>query len=148
LSIPPLPDGLQNNRRNRVANSLHSIAIHLLRRARAVDRETGLSPQRLSLLSVLAYAGPKTVSQLADAEQVSRPAISVLLTALEKKGLARRERSQSDARRVLVHATPKGKHLMERGRRRRVERIACELATLSPSQLALLDRAARVLGEV
>jgi DNA-binding MarR family transcriptional regulator len=147
LSIPPLPDGLEETPVNQVANALHSIAIHLLRRARAVDRETGLSPQRLSLLSVLAYAGPKTVSELALAEQVSRPAISTLLTALEKQGLARRERSRSDARQVVIHATPKGRKLMERGRRRRVERLAADLATLVPGEIAALARAVRILGE-
>jgi DNA-binding MarR family transcriptional regulator len=116
-----------------------------LRRARAVDRESGLSPQRLSLLSVLTYVGPRTVSQLADAEQVSRPAISTLLTALERKGLARRERSSADARQVLVHATAKGKRLVEAGRKRRVERIASQLGSLSAAQLGLVDEAIRIL---
>jgi DNA-binding MarR family transcriptional regulator len=145
LSIPPLPDGLGNSQLNHVANALHSYAIHVLRRARAVDRESGLSPQRLSLLSVLTYVGPRTVSQLADAEQVSRPAISTLLTALERKGLARRERSSADARQVLVHATAKGKRLVEAGRKRRVERIASQLGSLSAAQLGLVDEAIRIL---
>ena len=41
---------------HRIADRLHSAAIHLLRGVRRADRETGLSPQRLSALSVVVFA--------------------------------------------------------------------------------------------
>ena len=87
MSTPPLPSGLAPSSVLEVANRLHSAAIHLLRRARIADRDSGLSPERLSLLSVLVYAGPRTLSQLAEIEQVSRPAISRSVKALTKDGL-------------------------------------------------------------
>lgn len=145
MSIPPLPPGIRDSPRARVANRLHSIAIHLLRRARRVDRATGLGPERLSLLSVLAYGGPRTVTELADAEMVSRPAITRIVKALEELGLVERNRGASDRRQVVVRATSKGRTVMEAGRRRRVERIVEELQSLDHRALAAVDKAARVL---
>lgn len=120
----------------RAANALHSLSIHLLRRARAADKETGLSPERISLLSVLNFVGPQTVGALAEIEDVSAPAISRIVSALETLGLAKRERARADARQVLVCATAKGRRLVERGRRGRIEIIAEALAVLSPAELA------------
>ncbi len=56
-----------------VADRLHSAAIHLLRRLRRTDEATGLSPARLSALSVVVYAGPRTLGELAGIEQVRPP---------------------------------------------------------------------------
>jgi DNA-binding MarR family transcriptional regulator len=148
MSTPPLPAGLDDSRRNRVANRLHSAAIHLLRRARQEDRATGLSPERLSLLSVLVFAGPRTASELAAIERVSRPAITRILNALENARLVRRERLVGDRRVTVVHATPKGRRLMEAGRARRVQRIAGDLGHLSAAQLELLSEASKLLDSL
>ncbi len=78
MPIPPVPRGMSDDLLNRVANQLHSIAIHMLRRARVTDRENGLTPERLSLLSILAYDGPKSISELAALEMVSLPATTVI----------------------------------------------------------------------
>lgn len=145
MATPPLPGGLTDDRVHRIANQLHSAAIHLLRRARVVDRQAGLTAERLSLLSVLSYAGPRTIGQLADAELVSRPAISRIVSALEDAGLARRKKTASDRRLVLVHATAKGRRVMEAARKRRLETIAAELAGLDGSALSALERAGPVL---
>jgi len=112
------------------------------------DIETGLSPERLSLLSVLAYAGPRTVGELAALEMVSAPAISRTLGALEDQGLIRRVRSRRDRRQVRAHATTAGRELMELGRRSRVERIAADLRRLENDQLTLLVAAMDVLDEL
>ena len=47
------------------ADRLHSVAIHLLRGLRRVDRETGLSGPRLSALSVIVFRAPVTLTDLA-----------------------------------------------------------------------------------
>lgn len=130
------------------ANALHSLSIHLLRRARVADRKSGLSPERLSLLSVLAYAGPQSVNRLAEIESVSPPAISRTVTSLESLGLALRKRSSKDARTVTVYATAKGRRLVEIGRRRRLEHIADELSQLSAGDLAALARVGRILQKL
>ena len=54
------------------ARDLNSAAIHLLRGMRAADRASGLTPARLSALSVLVFGGPCTLGELARTEDVSR----------------------------------------------------------------------------
>jgi DNA-binding MarR family transcriptional regulator len=145
MSIPPLPKDLANNDLTRTANALHSISIHLLRRAREADKESGLSPERLSLLSVLTYAGPLSVTRLSELESVSVPAISRIVSALEASGLVKRARSREDARTVIINATNKGRRMMEKGRRRRLEIIAEELSLLSRKDQQLLSRISGIL---
>jgi DNA-binding MarR family transcriptional regulator len=128
-----------------VANELNTTAIHTLRRARLTDAESGLSPERLSLLSVLVYAGPRTMGQLARAEQVSRPAITRIVTALEVEGLARREQVPGDRRSSLVTATAAGRAVLEEARRLRVESLAAVLARATPDELELVSRALAVV---
>ena len=47
-----------NARERETADRLHSAAIHLLRRVSREDAGSGVSPPRLSALSVLVFAGP------------------------------------------------------------------------------------------
>jgi DNA-binding MarR family transcriptional regulator len=146
MSIPPLPEDVPDSETMRAANALHSLSIHVLRRARAADRETGLTPERLSLLSVLVYLGPRTVGALAAAEGVSAPAISRIVSALETEGLARRlQGAKSDRREVRVAATAKGRRLMEAGRARRLQRIAIDIVHLKRSDLRRIRALADLL---
>jgi DNA-binding MarR family transcriptional regulator len=128
-----------------VANELNTTAIHALRAARAADIDSGLSPERLSLLSVLVYAGPRTMSQLARAEQVTRPAITRIVSALEAAGLATREPVAGDRRTTLVRATAGGRAVLEDARRRRVEMLAKLLQAATPDELDLVSRALAVV---
>lgn len=142
MSIPPLPHGLPDTPHHRAANALHSAAIRLLRLARRADEDIGLTPERLSLLSVLVYAGPQNLGRLAEIEQVSPPAISRIVKALVEDGLVERERDRHDRRSVTAHATARGKRLMEAGRRGRLRRISAALEGLSEADLERLRRAA------
>ncbi len=141
---PPLPAGL-TARRHAVANELNTTAIHALRRARSVDAETGLSPERLSLLSVLVFGGPATMSALAAAEGVSPPAITRIVTGLEADGLVRRLAVPADRRQVRVRATPRGTRLLEQGRRRRIEVLGEALSGATRAELDAISRALAVI---
>ena len=143
--VPPLPPGLRPTPRRRVANELNTTAIHTLRHARVADTASGLSPERLSLLSVLVYAGPRTMGQLARVEQVSRPAITRIVTALEDAGLAERAQVAGDRRSTLVTATATGRAAMEEARRARVETLAEVLGGATPAELDLVSRALTVV---
>jgi DNA-binding MarR family transcriptional regulator len=127
------------------ADRLHSAAIHLLRRLRSEDSASGLSAPRLSALSVVVFAGPLTMSALAEAEQVRPPTISRLVKELEAEQLVEREQDPQDRRVLRVRATPKGRRLLEAGRKRRVARLAEELGRLAPADRKVLARAARLL---
>src|SRR6185436_10841615 len=84
-------------RERELADRLHSAAIHLLRRARRSDPLTGATPAQLSALSVL-MSGPKTLGELAAAEQVRAPTISRLAAEMERLRLIRRREDRTDAR--------------------------------------------------
>ncbi|HJU65574.1 MAG TPA: MarR family transcriptional regulator, partial [Gemmatimonadaceae bacterium] len=91
----PPPDAREAER---IADRVHSAAIHLLRRLRKEDTKTGLSAPRLSALSVVVFGGPLTLGALAAAEQVRPPTMTRLVTALEKRGLVTREPDPDDGR--------------------------------------------------
>ena len=131
-----------------MADRLHSAAIHLLRRLRVEDEALGISAPRLSVLSVLVFAGPKRIGELARIEQVEPPTISRLVDGLVRDGLAVREPDPDDARAVRVRATPTGARTLRRGRARRVETLRSRLATLSPAELAALGEGVEVLERI
>ena len=68
----------------RIGDLLHSAAIHLLRKVRAQDRSAGIGPAQLSALSVLVFGGPRSLKELADAEQVRPPTMSRIVVGLER----------------------------------------------------------------
>lgn len=128
-----------------VADRLHSAAIHLLRRVRREDQTIGLSPARLSALSVVVFGGPLRISALAHAEQVRTPTMTPIVDALERDGLVTREADRLDARATLVRATARGARLMAEGRSRRVSALAQDLRRLSATERAALVAAIAVL---
>ena len=126
-------------------SSIHSAAIHLLRHVRVVDQEMGISAARASALSVLVFGGPRTLTELAQAEQVSAPTMSRLVGAMETEGLVRRERHEADARSIRLHATAKARRILERGRARR-EQVLDELfAPLPAADRTAIARAAAII---
>lgn len=149
MSIPPLPKGLPaDDYRVAVANRLNSVAIHLLRRIVRADEQSGLTAERMSLLSVLVYGGDRTIGQLADAERLTAPAITRTVSLLEEQGLVRRTRSATDRRVVTVTATASGRRLMEAARARRIANLAADLDQLSRADLAALDQATTILDKL
>jgi DNA-binding MarR family transcriptional regulator len=121
---------LANQKLLETADKLHSAAIHLLRRLRVRDRESGIGPAQLSALSVLVFGGARSLGELADAEQVRPPTMSRIVAGLERGGLVRR-RATDDGRRVRLEATAKGTKILWEGRKRRVESLAQALSSLS-----------------
>lgn len=131
-----------------IADRLHSAAIHLLRRVRVQDVASGISPARLSALSVIVFGGPVSLRDLARAEQVRPPTMSRIVDALETAGLVRRKVNDQDRRAILIEATGKGATLMKLGRRRRVRFLASDLARLSAAELMNLDRSIRTIQKI
>ena len=130
-----------------VADRVHSAAIHVLRSVRPQDAQASIGPAALSALSVLVFAGPRTVGELARAEQVRSPTMTGVLKGLEAAGLVRRERAAEDGRRSVVRATPAGRRLMQRARRRRIAALAGRVDDLTPDEReTLLAAAAPVIA--
>jgi DNA-binding MarR family transcriptional regulator len=127
------------------ADRLHSAAIHLLRRLRIRDRETGVGPAQLSALSVLVFGGPKSLAQLAEAEQVKAPTMSRIVAGLLRAKLVHKRTDKQDRRSVVIQATEKGTRIMQEGRRRRVEALAAAVRGLPQKEIAQLREAAQVM---
>ena len=131
-------------RERELADRLHSAAIHLLRRARRSDVLTGATPAQLSALSVL-MSGPKTLGELAAAEQVRAPTISRLAAEMERIGLIRRRDDPSDARVVHVEMSAKGRRVLGKGRELRIADIEGRVRRLDPPDIATLERAVSIV---
>jgi DNA-binding MarR family transcriptional regulator len=130
------------------ADRLHSAAIHLLRRVRRQDAAAGIGPAQLSALSVLVFAGPKTLGELAAAEQIKAPTMSRIVAGLKRSHLIEITRDPDDARRLHIGPTAKGARLLQEGRQRRIAYLAAHLASLTIAELAQIGAAAEILEMV
>lgn len=131
-----------------VADQLHSAAIHLLRRLRRQDVATGEGPARLSALSVLVFAGPKTLGELAAAEQVKPPTMSRIVAGLAGSRLVEIRSDPKDLRRMHIRATRKGEKLLGKGRELRITYLASHLEHLTPLELSQLADAVEILNRI
>jgi DNA-binding MarR family transcriptional regulator len=138
----PEPDALT------VADRLHSAAIHLLRRVRTRDMESGVGPAQLSALSVLVFGGPRSLGELAAAEQVRPPTMSRIVAGLMRAGLVRRHVTKEDRRRLRLEATVKGTELLWAARKRRVESLAATLRQLPADRIEQLRQAAELIDQL
>ena len=130
-----------------MAERLHSVALHLMRGLRRQDEVLVIGPARLSALSVL-LSGPKTISELAEAEQVRLPTMTRIVSGLEELGLARRVPHPTDRRSVRVEMTEPGAETIAGGRRLRVERLARSLRALDAAERTRVAEALDVLERV
>jgi DNA-binding MarR family transcriptional regulator len=128
-----------------VADQLHSLAIHLLRKLRREDESSGLNAPRLSALSVIVFGGPVTLGDLARAEQVQPPTMTRIVHALEELRLVKKSKSSSDGRSTQIVATAAGRRVLTEGRERRVRKLAGQIAALKEAERATLIAAAEIL---
>jgi DNA-binding MarR family transcriptional regulator len=130
------------------ADRLHSAAIHLLRRVRKQDAAASIGPAQLSALSVLVFAGSKTLGELAAAEQIKVPTMSRIVAGLKRGRLIAIIRDPHDARRMHIRATAKGARLLQQARQRRIEYLAAHLDSLTNNELSQLNAAAEILEKI
>jgi DNA-binding MarR family transcriptional regulator len=129
---------------NEIALRLHAASIalsHMFHR----DEAGGLSARRQSALATLAFAGPMSLAELAEAEQVRPPTMSRIVEALVETGLASREAAPGDRRSVRIAATPAGERRMREARDRRARLLAGRLKRLADSELRALARGVDIL---
>ena len=131
-----------------IADEIHSAAIHLLRKLRREDSQSGLNSPRLSALSVVVFGGPVTLGDLAAAEQVRPPTMTRIVDALAELRLVTKTRNAEDGRSTHITATPAGTKLLMRGRERRVRALATQIAQLNREQRTTLQDAAKILKHV
>jgi DNA-binding MarR family transcriptional regulator len=127
------------------ASDLNSAAIHLLRGLRATDRAAGLTPARLSALSVLVFGGPCPLGRLARTEDVAGPTMTRIVDGLCELGLAERRPHPDGGRLVLVAATAEGERVMHAARQARVDTIVAALRALPAEDRTAIASAAPAL---
>ena len=128
-----------------LADALHSAAIHLLRQLRTEDRASGIGPAQLSALSVLVFGGSMSLKRLAAIEQVKPPTMVRIVQGLVSEGLATSHADREDARKVRIATTPRGRALMLKARKRRVEALARMLGEKSEAERAEIAKAIAIL---
>jgi DNA-binding MarR family transcriptional regulator len=97
---------------------------------------------------VLVFGGPKTLGELATAEQVKPPTMSRIVASLERGGLIEIAQDSDDARRVRIRASEKGTRLLQAARQRRIASLAQQLERLSKQDFANLQDAAEILRQL
>ena len=119
----------------------------MLRRAREADAESGLTPARLSALSVVVFRGPLTLGVLAKAEGVRSATMTGIVKGLEQAGLIRRKPHGADRRAILLEATAAGRRTLTRAREARIDAISTALDGVSKRDLDTLWKAGNVLED-
>jgi DNA-binding MarR family transcriptional regulator len=94
----------------------------------------GLSTAASSLLGHLGREGPTRLTELARMDGVSQPAMTQMVTRLEREGLVRRVSSTDDRRGVLVEVTDAGVELVGRRRAELAEALQELIARLDPEE--------------
>jgi DNA-binding MarR family transcriptional regulator len=128
---------------------LHSVAVRLLRRARAADREAPVGPAQLSALSVLYFQPrPIALTALAAIEQVTQPTMSRIVRSLAAAGAVRRSGTLADKRVLLVEISPIGRQIFEQAREQRLKLVREIVLQLEPDALLALANAVDALAQV
>jgi DNA-binding MarR family transcriptional regulator len=115
--------------------------VGLLRRLTAPD---GMSLTAASTLYRLHESGAHRLSDLAVAEGVTQPAMTQLVSRLERDGLAGRNSDPADGRVVVVEITDAGRERVLRRRHVRAEKLAELMAGLPAEDRAALVTSLRV----
>ena len=128
----------------------HRLRPVIARLARRMRQQAGgdLSPTQGAALNTIACHGPLTPSELAAREKIQRPTATRVLARLEEAGLVARTADPADRRSSLVALTASGDALLAASRARKDLYLAERLDRLSPSELAVLERAAAILERV
>jgi len=116
----------------------------LLSLARELRREVhslGVTGGQVMLLIGIKNNPGLSQRELAERERISGAAASVHVDRLERAGLVRRTRSETDRRRIGLEVTPKGLRVLEQVRKRRTAWLAERLELLDPEQRAAIDGA-------
>ncbi|MFI7003551.1 MarR family winged helix-turn-helix transcriptional regulator [Nocardia sp. NPDC050175] len=102
----------------------------------------------LSVLHTLAGKGPMRVSALKVTEQITQPAITQLVSRLERDGLVERRPDVADGRAVLVRITEAGARIVRTRHQERVRRFTELVEALTPEERAAISAALPALDRM
>jgi DNA-binding MarR family transcriptional regulator len=121
------------------------LAVTRLARQLRQQAGSGLTPSMTAALASVERSASPTVGELAAAERVSAPTMSVVVGKLEEQGLVTRDTDPTDRRVTRVRITAEGRRSLARARTRKNAFLARRIRDLDPEDLAVLERAAVVI---
>ncbi|HUY55524.1 MAG TPA: MarR family transcriptional regulator [Candidatus Nanopelagicaceae bacterium] len=124
-----------------LATELPTVLTRLNRRLRQTSGPLGVPPGHYPVLVALLDHSPATVTQLAAAEHVRVPSMTVLLGQLEAEGLIQKKVDGIDRRFVQVSLTRQGIAIARAARQLRGAWFAQRLSHLSAREITALQRA-------
>jgi DNA-binding MarR family transcriptional regulator len=105
---------------------------------RRITPREELSLTAASTLRRLERSGPHRLCELYAPEGISQPAMTQLVTRLEKEGLAARSSDPADGRAVVVSITAAGRAAVARRREGRAHALSGLLQDLTPAEHAAI----------
>jgi DNA-binding MarR family transcriptional regulator len=114
----------------------------LLRTQRAVD---SMSDGQFAVLAGLFIHGAHTLTELADRERVSAPAMNRTVNCLQDGGYLTRSADENDGRKVVIELTPEGRAVVDETARRRDAWVEEALADIAPDEREILARAVAIM---
>ena len=124
-----------------LADNLRAPLLRVARRLRQEAQRAGSSALDALILGHIRRHPGVGVSELAQAEQISRPSMSGHVKRLEAAGWVSRIDDANDGRRSGLRITPQGEAQVDAIRQRRNDWLADRLARLSPDDRAALAAA-------
>lgn len=112
----------------------------------SLQREFGLTESQIAVLEAVKHLGPLQQGELCQKILRSGSNITTVVDNLERCGLVRRVRDETDRRMQIVHLTDKGRDLLDRALPVHVQRITRTMAALEPEEQRELGRLCRKLG--
>jgi DNA-binding MarR family transcriptional regulator len=131
-----------------LANALLPRIGRLVRRLVRETAAAGMSRTQLSVLTTLRDGGAVRITELAEAERVTQPSMTVLVSRLEREGWAKRQPDPVDGRAVVVAITPAGLAERDRMTAAGADLLAQRLEGLTAKERAALAAALPVLDRL
>lgn len=133
-----------------VAKEILDSIPRLMARIRAEMRAMAKPQLTIAQLRILAKLNQKSssISEMAEWQGVSAPAMSKMVGILETRGLARRVTQSQDRRQVEVSLTKDGKETFLSIRKAVRQRLAARIQSLSDTKKQLISDAIKVLDQI
>ncbi len=131
-----------------LASHLRPALLRLTRLVRNQRVDKSVTLTQLAAIATLSKRGPMSAGELAACEGVQPPSMTKVIADLEDQGFVTRAVHPTDRRQAVIAITSSGLDLLESERRSRDAWLTRRLATLSPEERALLQRAVPILEKL
>jgi DNA-binding MarR family transcriptional regulator len=130
---------------SREASDLRIATFRLARRMRTQRAVDSMSDGQFAVLAGLFIHGAHTLTELADRERVSAPAMNRTVNCLQDAGYISRSADENDGRKVVIDLTDDGRAVVDETARRRDAWVEEALAEIEPAEREILAKAAAIM---